>query len=454
MEKFLSDRGYNFRIFIAHQADAQPFNRGKLKNIAFDVARSQGFDTFAFHDIDQLPDDDSCDYTYPEDAPKHLSAYLSQYDYKLLFPENFGGVVLFSREQFERINGYYNEYWNWGAEDDDLYFRCRKEGYVDVRYCYRDYGTRTVARFNGQSSRMQVPATQHLDSMRKGSYTVTAVVRVCRRDDVDPYLFGDKDSRHVSIPILSVDGRNILMYGNTSSFVGAVWDATGHGVYPWVKRDEDLWTHVAVIFDIVKKEIRVLVNGRDLDHGNVGTLDNGFCDLSSLPFDIGYCSDTDIEAPTHAYFKGDIAELSFYSRALTEEEVAKQFADSQACESACVARYDFSKGDNGILVDLSGNENHGQIFNIEFVSEKVDRPRDVILPSRRMGRFSSLAHVSEGIQNNTYVQKHGAINESILVKQVYTGFLDTKKHGLSNLRYELLSLEPLSAHGVMVNVKC
>ena len=44
--------------------------------------------------------------------------------HRLPYASIFGGVGSFTREHFERINGFSNMFWGWGGEDDDLYTRC------------------------------------------------------------------------------------------------------------------------------------------------------------------------------------------------------------------------------------------------------------------------------------------------------------------------------------------
>ena len=106
LTKFLNDRNIKHKIFIGHQVDDKLFNRSGTKNAAFLAAKEEGCDYVAFHDVDMLPED-GADYSYPEDNPVHIATYLSQWDYNLRDIEYFGGVVLFTIEQFEEVNGYH-----------------------------------------------------------------------------------------------------------------------------------------------------------------------------------------------------------------------------------------------------------------------------------------------------------------------------------------------------------
>ena len=119
IEQHLKKENIPFHIYIVHQTDDKPFNRAKLLNVGF--KESEDFDYFAFHDVDMLPVDS--DYSYV-DIPTHLATRAEQFGWRLPYEGYFGGVTLFDRENFIKINGYSNEYWGWGAEDDDVLFRC------------------------------------------------------------------------------------------------------------------------------------------------------------------------------------------------------------------------------------------------------------------------------------------------------------------------------------------
>jgi hypothetical protein len=118
MNEYLKE--FDSQIFIIHQFNDNPFNRAGLMNIGFDIIKDH-FDYFCFHDIDMLPEASS--YSVPE-SPTHMSMYCSQFDYRRKIM--FGGVVIFTKEQFQEVNGFSNLYQGWGAEDNDMYLRVKR----------------------------------------------------------------------------------------------------------------------------------------------------------------------------------------------------------------------------------------------------------------------------------------------------------------------------------------
>lgn len=120
MEDFLKNDGvFEPSILIVEQADNKPFNRAKLLNVGY--VESKDCDYFCFHDVDMLPI--NSDYS-PVEAPTHMATEAEQFGWKLPYDGYFGGVTMFDKESFQKINGYANEYWGWGAEDDDVLSRC------------------------------------------------------------------------------------------------------------------------------------------------------------------------------------------------------------------------------------------------------------------------------------------------------------------------------------------
>ncbi len=138
LKGFLLKEGIANEILIVEQYDNKPFNRGKL----FNIGAMQMFDKcdyFCFHDIDMLPNVASYAYV---DHPVLLANSASQFDGEdatqptvwCRHSSYFGGVILFPKTDFMKINGFSNNYWHWGFEDDDLLMRCLFCGLTPIAY--------------------------------------------------------------------------------------------------------------------------------------------------------------------------------------------------------------------------------------------------------------------------------------------------------------------------------
>tara|TARA_B110000285_G_scaffold235601_1_gene318535 strand:- start:39463 stop:40143 length:681 start_codon:yes stop_codon:yes gene_type:complete len=106
-------------IYIIEQYDDQPFNRGALLNIGVKIAGLSKSDIICFHDVDLLPHPDIVhEYTIPlpENTVRHIGRAWKRYDTDMYL----GGILMIRVSDFMRINGYPNDFWGWGGEDDEL----------------------------------------------------------------------------------------------------------------------------------------------------------------------------------------------------------------------------------------------------------------------------------------------------------------------------------------------
>lgn len=116
-------------FLVIEQSIHKQFNRGLIKNIG--TLQSQA-DYFIFHDVDMLVQGPA-DYSYPEN-PTLLATHASQFGWKMPHDKYFGGVVAFNRADYEKVNGYSNQFWGWGGEDDSLYYSVIANGLqIDIR---------------------------------------------------------------------------------------------------------------------------------------------------------------------------------------------------------------------------------------------------------------------------------------------------------------------------------
>lgn len=117
VEYFSKGPWKEFPVYIIEQSeDDRAFNRGALLNIGARLAKKHSH--LILHDVDLLPDEVMLPYyTMVPDHPIHIgTVWRTKYT-----SERFlGGILSVSWKEFDRVNGYPNQFWGWGGEDDVL----------------------------------------------------------------------------------------------------------------------------------------------------------------------------------------------------------------------------------------------------------------------------------------------------------------------------------------------
>jgi hypothetical protein len=167
------DKHVMVSVHVVEQYGSGIFNRGKLKNIGFAIAK-ETTDYVCFHDVDYLPI--WADYSWsPTSARLIWHGLRARED-----PERFfGGVVLFDNAAFQKINGYPNSYWGWGFEDAEL--RIRTEHMLGP-FEKRDG---TYLALPHKSEGVLAPGLMSQDGIRNGAYFRT------RQPDIERWMARD-----------------------------------------------------------------------------------------------------------------------------------------------------------------------------------------------------------------------------------------------------------------------
>jgi hypothetical protein len=429
--KILTKKGIDHKFYVGHQVDDKLFNRGAMKNVAAQYAFNDGCDYIAWHDVDMIPDE-NVDYSYPENNPIHIATQLSKYDYGMNYDQYFGGVILFTKEQVEKTNGYSNEYWDWGQEDDDLFWRCYYEGYTTGEVL-NEYKDKFFADFNGVDSHIELPTNREVSSCLHNDHTISILFNAEQQQEKVPiWLVGDIEHKFIEYPILRKDSSWTwgLSFNNSRAVSSMIFDRMNNPIYTWSKRFENLWTWFTVSYKKETNEYSLYVND-DLILNYMGVKYNEPRKLNEKlrlhdaikPFLLGFCNHTNTR------FKGKISELKIYDTSIdniTENPIL---------------HFDASKQFEGAVYN-----------NVAVDKENIKVMRDV-LPFRREGRYECLPHIDEGFVNGKWAKgETTARNEKRFVTEMQQGKIDYKNDGMSTLKYNLINTLMFEDNCLMINV--
>jgi len=435
---YLTNNDIDYELIVVEQSDKKPFNRGKLLNIGFIEARKLECDYVVFHDVDMIPVD--VDYSY-SDIPLHLATSFELENDKsknLSFDDYFGGVTMFSKEAFEKINGYSNLYWGWGFEDDDLLFRSKKEnlpldtaiiGKNDIKNVYGLY-------FDGSQSYIKVEKKDLLD------FSKNRTILISFKPDE---LVSNPNLEYDDFTVFSIPGYDTnISFNSFRRYKVDVWDDKNKCISINSEILTNHFTQVALVINATEKTISFYKDGelvgRDFYKGKLKDYSN------EQHFYLGV---GDPKRSNPNYFSGIISEFAIFNDLITPKEIQTLFEN--ALENSLLENfrgynsseklllyYDSKFVRNNSIMDLTFNKNDGQVFNSHFIKSQESLGKMIDVPYRRVGLFKLLSHKTNSWESGKWVHNETRINQIKFLNEIKQDLYDTKKEGLNSCMYQII----------------
>ena len=420
----------DFELIIIEQVKGKGFNRGMLLNIGFKEAKKLGCDYVVFHDVDMIPID--VNYCYSE-FPVHLATnFKSDIGVnRIVFDEYFGGVTLFPIEMFESINGYSNEYWGWGYEDDDLLYRCNQYGIdLDTKEIKMMGGNTAAIEFNGVNGYIQSKNIINPNKFLTIFISFYPDEIICNpHKDFDEYS------------IFTVPGYDLsISYNSFKRYRFDVYDSNKNLIHIDSEIKSNYKTNICVTINPVRKEIQMYQDGMFVDSKKY-TGELYHYDDENMFIGTG----TPYYEENPKYFKGLFTTFAVFDRKLNDNEIMEistnQFFGLTTNFGKYISSnhlklyYDAKIIKNNRLIDLSENGNDGKIENCNVVGYTFDNMKRVSVPYRRKSTFKLLSHEENGYMEGKWKEQSTRHNQSKYHNEVSIGKVDPKNDGLSNCEF-------------------
>lgn len=424
--KYLENTGIDFEVIIIEQDNAKLFNRGMLLNIGFTYAEKMGCDYVVFHDIDMIPY--FVDYSY-SDHPIHLATKFMKNNNmsKIVFDTYFGGITLFSVEDFKKVNGFSNKYWGWGFEDDDLLLRCSKHnlGLNEIKVKNQgDY--HPGLKFNGKNSYVR----------GKNIFNLNRNLTIFISFYPDKIICNHKKMSDV-YTVFSIPGYDTsISYNSYSRYNFCTFDKNKNAIYVNSNIKTNYQTTMCVVFDKRLKSIRVYQDGVKIGSVKYDTDLMKYENEESFYLGVG----DPLRKGDPNYFRGYIEEFQVYSDVFKINDI-KNYHQTKHLYPLILS-YSSKSIENYELIDLSGNDNNGEIVNCEIVNNDDGKYKIVKVPYRRQSKILLLPHEENGFVGNGWKNDLIRWNQLRYYNEVSLNDDLLLNDGLSDLQFIEHGVEP------------
>lgn len=395
---YLTKQNIQFELIIVEQFDDKPFNRGKLLNIGVIEAERLGCNYVVLHDVDMLPVD--VDYSYSTEVLQLANKFISDGDYtKEIYDGYFGGVTLFPIEVFKRVNGYPNDFWGWGFEDDELLRRCIINGVeTDSQKIKNRSISKKALEFNGINSYIKV--NNNID------YTKNIKISVSFR--IQPDI--DSTKTYEEWTIFSIPGYDMTLSAIDlfGTYKFELWDFKKK-VYSITTNQLPIhFTNIVIEIDTKDCMVNLFQN-REW----VGSFEyyKKLYDYSNEKwFYIGNANP--YRGNNSKEFYGYISEFKVYN------------------DDNKIIDLDIQNYKDGIIKN-NVNSNKLEVFSCDLIHIDGSKYEYLQIPKKRLGTFKLMKHTNNGFQNGKWKDINTRVNQIQYNKKSNTS-------GLNDLKYNTI----------------
>ena len=434
-------KGQDYELIVVEQADDLPFNRGKLLNIGFEYAVRKQCDYVVFHDVDMLPID--VDYSY-SDVPIHLANGFTNSD-REIFDTYFGGVTLFPVDLFKKVNGYSNEYWGWGFEDDDLLMRLTEQHIFTDTIYYEVPKLNTSALYlHGDESYIQCPNHINLNK----DFTI----HISFKPDE---IISDYNKMFDEYCVFSIEGWDTtICYNSFNRYKFECWDIGKECHQITSGYDYPKLTRITVTYDKSNRLLTMYQDGKDIGSK---TISRKLLDTKKEKFYIGIADTRDNDRKS---FRGFVSDFAYWDKALQKNEIQEltetfglsyvsdigQYSSSENLK----IYYDFKhihlnqpyQYEEGEIVDMVNprlTKCYSTTYNcIPKPLNELERKR-ISIPARRSSTFEMIKHESEGYYQGGWKSQSTRLNQIRFYNEVLQNKTGLTKDGLTTLKFKKIS---------------
>ena len=440
IKDYLRKTNISYQLIVVEQMDDLPFNRGKLLNIGFNEALKKRCDYVVFHDVDMLPL--RVDYS-PSDVPIHL-ATLFKGGNQEVFDTYFGGVTIFPIDAFKKVNGYSNEYWGWGFEDDDLLLRLTEQNIgtdFEIHQSEKEFNAGLY--LHGDESYISCLNSINLDE----DFTIHCTFKP---DDIIP----DYQKTHDEYCVFSIPGWDTsISYNSFNRYKFEMWDIEKECYSITSKHSPAKLTRITITYDRSARILIMYQDGKEVGRKNIK---RKVFDSKPQFFYLGTGApkrNTDIKS-----YRGLIKDFCYWNTTLAGNEIQEihnnygiNYLTSQGQYSSAEflqIYYDMKH----ILLDHEYDYGHGNVLDLANPGEKRSYaktlnciPRSeiemenkrVVKPYRRQGSFQLQKHTPQGYVEGKWKTESTRLNQIRFFNQVINNQTNLGTDGLSTLYFEL-----------------